>query len=125
MKDENGNYTLPGFFTIIYFADVGTSLLAIMTWGDFPTGNIYMVSMVNSVLYWILFKVTAYLIIMIVFFYMRKYSQYAENVLTSVTMIYAILMLNHLSTVTMQLPIFNISPDFYRSIEQSQINIIP
>lgn len=125
MKDENGNYTLPGFFTIIYFADVGTSLLAIIMWGDFPDGNIYMISLINSALYWILFKVIVYFIIMCVFLYMRKFSTYAENILTAVTVIYAILMLNHLSSITMQFPVFNISPEFYRSIDAAQYNIIP
>ncbi len=125
MKDENGKYTLPSFFSLIYFADVGTSLLAIMMWGDFPNGNIYMVSMINSVLYWLLFKVTVYLIIIGVFFYMRRFSTYAENILTSVTVIYAILILNHLSSITMQIPVFNISPELYRSIEAAQYDIIP
>ena len=117
--------SLPGFFTILYFADVFTSLIAVMFWGDFPHTSIYMVALVNSVLLWIMFKILVYLIVIFVFKKLIQYSQYAENILIAVTVIYGILLLNNLASVTMQAPVFNICPEFYRSIELNRIDVIP
>ena len=96
-----------------------------MLWGDFPDTNAYMVAWINSILLWIMFKIVVYLIVMLFFRHMSKYSKYSENILTSITVVYGVVLLNNLASVTMQIPVFDISPDFYSSIEANHIEIIP
>ena len=123
MSDDK--VTLPGFFTILYFADVFTSLFAAMIWGDFPNTNTYMVAMINSILLWVMFKIIVYLIIITVFKYLNKYSKYSENILTAITIIYGVVLLNNLASVTIQIPICEGCDELYRSIENNRIEIIP
>ena len=126
LNDENKDkITLPTLFTVLYFADVLTSLFAAMVWGNFPHTNTYMVALVNSILMWILFKTIVYIIIMFVYTRLSRYSRYAENILTSITVVYGILLLNSLATTTMLMPAFDICPEFYQSIESNRITLIP
>ena len=123
--DEKKGLKLPEFFTIVYLSDVFTSLLAAMMWGDFPATNIIMVAMVNSVIAWVVFKLMVYLVIILVFKYFSRYSTYAENILMSVTVVYSIMMLNNLSSLTLTMPNSNLSQEFLQAIEQNRVNIIP
>jgi hypothetical protein len=122
---EKKGLKLPEFFTIVYLSDVFTSLLAAMMWGDFPATNIIMVEMVNSVIAWVVFKLMVYLVIILVFKYFSRYSTYAENILMSVTVVYSIMMLNNLSSLTLTMPNSNLSQEFLQAIEQNRVNIIP
>jgi uncharacterized membrane protein YwaF len=121
-KDVKGIWRI---FTILYFADVFTSLFAAILWGDFPDTNMYMISLVNSILYWVIFKTVCYLLILIVFRWIERHSSVSDNILISVTVIYAIVIMNNLASVTMQFPVFNITPEFYSSIEAGRIEMIP
>jgi uncharacterized membrane protein YwaF len=124
MNDED-KVSLPGFFTILYFADVFTSLFAAMVWGDFPNTGAYISAWINSILLWIMFKIVVYLIIILFIKYALKYSKYAENILIAITVIYGIILLNTLLNVTIQTPVFNITPELYRSLNATKLEIIP
>ncbi len=116
---------LPEFFTIVYMSDVVTTLVSAMIWGGFPYTNTITVEMVNAAIGWIVFKLIVYLIIIYVYRYYSRYSKYAENILISVTVIYSIFVLNTLSSLTLNIPATNISPEFLEALEQNRMNIIP
>ncbi len=120
MTDE-----LPRFFTIVYLADVVTTLAAATMWGGFPYSNMVVLELLNSVLMWVVLKIIVYAIIIFTYRYLSRYGKYAENILLSVTVVYAILTLNHLSSLTVVIPGSDISPEFLQALEQNKIEYIP
>lgn len=118
---------MPEIFTILYFGDVATSFVALLIWSDWDISytSPLMVGFVNSILAWIMFKVLAYLLIIGVMSYIRKRSPLAENIMISITVIYAIVAINHLAGLTMVYPVSHIDPAFYAAIEAGQLEIIP
>lgn len=118
---------LPELFTFIYFGDVATSLVALLIWSDWDINytNPLLTGFINNILLWIMFKVLSYMLIVGVMGYIQRKSPLAENIMISITVIYAIFAINHLASLTMVYPMSHIDPSFYQAIEAGKLEIIP
>lgn len=109
-------------FSVVYLLDVIVLFInfILLNYNSIFNGYIF-----NSIVIWIIFRFLIYLGIIIVFYYLSHYSIYWENIFTSVTIIYGIVLLNDFSSVLFNLPLFAQNREFYSMLETGRIEVIP
>lgn len=116
---------LPYLFTILFLSDVGTTIFSVMMFGGFPETNPYTVHLVNNALAWCILKIIIYVIIYLWYKYSSDYSNRPDNIMSVIIIIYGILLMLNVHHVVTNFPVFNIDPEFYDSINESQLVTLP
>ena len=112
--DDRRKVGLFQLFTVLYFADVITTLFALFFWVDFNLREVnpMMVGVSNSIIYWIIFKTVIYACILAAYKYLSNYSKYAEDILITLTIVYALVVLNNIAWITSGF--FHVDPSVYQ-----------
>lgn len=109
-------------FSVVYFSDVIILLINYFISNYKIINDIYIF---NSIAIYTMFKFLVFLGVVLLYVYISKFSEYSENILTSITIIYGVILMNDVSNLFFTLPLFNNSMEFYRLLEYGRIEVIP
>jgi len=122
MKDDILKNNLLKIFSIVYFSDVIVLLLNYFITNYKMINDLYIF---NSIAIYTMFKFLVFLGVVLLYIYISKFSEYSENILTSVTIIYGVILMNDISNLFFTLPLFSNSTDFYKVLENGRFEVIP
>jgi len=122
MKDDILKNNLLKIFSIVYFSDVIVLLLNYFITNYKMINDLYIF---NSIAIYTMFKFLVFLGVVLLYIYISKFSEYSENILTSVTIIYGVILMNDVSNLFFTLPLFNNSKAFYKVLEYGRLEVIP
>ena len=122
MKDDILKNNLLKIFSIVYFSDVIVLLLNYFITNYKMINDFYIF---NSIAIYTMFKFLVFLGVILLYIYISKFSEYSENILTSVTIIYGVILMNDVSNLFFTLPLFNNSIAFYKVLEYGRFEVIP